>query len=154
MSYAKAALDYAIPNDREVEDARQSSRILSPRVQRDQPLELQVVGNYQQAETIHLPPIAVQMLLKILVHLSEGKAITIVPTQAELTTQQAADLLNISRPSLVRLLEHGAMPFHKVGSHRRILFSDLRAFQEQTQRAREASLADLSALSQELGLDD
>jgi len=86
------------------------------------------------------------------VQMAEGTAVTLLPTQAELTTQQAAAILNVSRPFLVRLLEHGQIPYRKVGTHRRILLRDVIAYQEGTDTARVRSLDELANLSQELNL--
>jgi excisionase family DNA binding protein len=114
------------------------------RVVNDAPQEQEVV--------IRLPARAVQLLQAILVQMAEGKAVTLIPTHAELTTQQAADILNVSRPFFVRLIERGDVPFRKVGTHRRVLLSDVIAYKERTDAAREQSLAELTALSQELNL--
>ena len=155
MSYVREALiDYVVPSDQETEEARLSSRALSPRVQRNQPLRFRVVDDSPEDRqaVISLPAKAARLLLDILVQMAEGKAITILPTHAELTTQQAADLLNVSRPFFVRLIESGEIPFRKVGTHRRILLSDIMVYKERTDAARETSLEALSALDQELGL--
>lgn len=102
---------------------------------------------------VTIPHTAYTLLLEILGHLANGAAVTIVPITAELTTQQAADLLNVSRPHLIGLLESGAIPYHKVGTHRRIRAEDLFAYQKyQRARSRDA-LRELARLSQELELE-
>ena len=84
--------------------------------------------------------------------MSEGKSITIIPTDSEVSTQQAADMLNISRPHLVKLLENNIIPFKKVGSHRRILLRDLVAYEKSLQRTREEKLKFLSEQAQDFNL--
>ncbi|MBS0616525.1 MAG: helix-turn-helix domain-containing protein [Verrucomicrobia bacterium] len=100
----------------------------------------------------YLSPAIVTILFRTLVQISEGNAVTIVPIHAELTTQEAADLLNVSRPFLIRLLEREKVPFHKVGRHRRILFKDLLKYRdrskEKSRKAREA----LTKQAQELDM--
>ncbi len=88
----------------------------------------------------------------ILSLIAEGKAVTVVPLNKELTTQEAADILNVSRPHLVKLLERGEIPFAKTGTHRRIRFSDLMKYKEHRDFERRRGMAELTQLSQELGL--
>jgi excisionase family DNA binding protein len=90
--------------------------------------------------------------MAILANMSEGKSITIIPTDSEVSTQQAADMLNVSRPHLVKLLENNTIPFKKVGSHRRILLRDLIEYQNGLKKTREEKLKFLSEQAQELNL--
>jgi excisionase family DNA binding protein len=88
----------------------------------------------------------------LLTELAKGNAVTLMPHHAELTTQEAADLLNVSRPYLVGLLDSGQLPHHKVGTHRRVRFSDLMTFKRRRDAESELALRELTALSQDLKL--
>jgi excisionase family DNA binding protein len=104
-------------------------------------------------EPVVLPAAAVRMLGSLLAELAKGNAVTLMPHHAELTTQQAAGLPNVSRPFLVGLLESGQLPFHKVGTHRRVRYSDLITFKRRRDNESEAALRELAALSQGTGQD-
>lgn len=101
---------------------------------------------------ITIPRKALTLLQFILSSMAQGKAVSLIPTDSELTTQQAADLLNVSRPHLVKLLELGALPFKKVGSHRRILLKDLLAYEAKQTKMRKQQLQLLAEQAQELTL--
>lgn len=80
---------------------------------------------------IELPSESVHMLIRVLTHLSRGHGVTVLSSQAQLTTQEAADILCVSRPHLVSLLERGEIPFHRVGRHRRVRAEDLQSYKDQ-----------------------
>lgn len=106
----------------------------------------------ETGEFITIPKKALSLLITILSNMSEGKSITIIPTDSELSTQQAADMLNVSRPHLVKLLENNTIPFKKVGSHRRVLLRDLITYEKSLQKTREEKLKFLSEQAQDLNL--
>ena len=101
---------------------------------------------------ITIPRKALKLLQFILSSMAQGKAVSLIPSDSEVTTQQAADMLNVSRPHLVKLLEQGALPFKKVGSHRRILLEDLLAYETKQTKQREHQLQLLADQAQELNL--
>jgi excisionase family DNA binding protein len=101
---------------------------------------------------IELPAGAVQLLMDILEEMAAGRAVTIVPHNAELTTQEAADILNVSRPFVVQLLKDGKLPYRLVGTHRRIRFDDVFAFKAAIDEDRRRALDELVAQAQELNM--
>lgn len=106
----------------------------------------------ETGEFITIPKKALTLLSAILQNMAEGKTISIIPSNSEVSTQQAADMLNVSRPHLIKLLETNKIPFKKVGSHRRILLKDIMEYQEQLAKQREAQLDFLSNQAQDLNL--
>lgn len=114
--------------------------------------QIQIYDDKNEAHRIELPTSALRLLVDILAELADGNAVKVVPIHAELTTQEAADLLNVSRPHLVKLLEEGVLPFHKTGKHRRVLFADLMRYREQRERESHAAMDELAKQAQELRL--
>ena len=136
-----------LPSEEESKLARESSRLLAAFVGKGKAARLKlIIGK----EEITVPVAALRLLVDILAQMAEGNALTIMPIHAELTTQQAADFLNVSRPHLVGLLERDEIPFRKVGTHRRVLFRDLLAYRQKSIASRRAALAELSKQAQEL----
>jgi excisionase family DNA binding protein len=131
--------------------AQESGRRLADHLQRSERLHLELRADASGEEVV-LPPPALRLLLHILTELGRGNAVALTPIHAELTTQQAADLLNVSRPHLVKLLDEGTIPSRKVGTHRRVRLADLLTYQREFQAKRQAALEELAALSQDLDL--
>lgn len=142
-----------LPDAAEVEEAKLTSRALSKYTDADR-VQMSLKGSNGEADDLVLPGHILQILLDVLSEMSKGNAVSLVPHHQEISTQEAANLLNVSRPFLVGLLEKGGIPFRKVGAHRRVLLNDLMNYKEQTQQRRRNALAELAALSQEEGLDD
>lgn len=105
----------------------------------------------KDSEPTPIPDSVFHLLERIVEVLARGDAVTVVPVGKELTTQQAADLLNISRQFLVRLLDEGKLPHCKTGRHRRLKIEDVLAYKEKRSKERKASLRKLTAMTQEFG---
>ena len=133
---------------------KQLQQILSDADEEGQigPVTLQVEGKSEA--TVSLPSAAVGPLLGLLSDLAEGRAVSVADADEELTTREAAELLNVSRPHLTRLLKEGEIPSHKVGSHYRVYRRDLLAYKAKRQEQSEEAMQKLTGLSQELGLYD
>lgn len=103
-------------------------------------------------DVVHLPHDIAMILREVLVSFATGTPVAVLPTHAELTTQQAADLLNVSRPYVIKLLDAGELAHRKVGTHRRIRIDDLQAYQRAQALAGKRAADELTELSQNLGL--
>lgn len=140
-----------LPTDQEVEEAKLSSRTLSKYADADR-VQLSIKGSNNESDELVLPGHALQLLLDVLSEMSRGNAISIMPIHAELSTQDAANILNVSRPFLVGLLEKGDIDFHKVGTHRRVLSKDVIEYKQQIDAERMTALNKLTEESQKLGM--
>ncbi|MCE7987058.1 MAG: helix-turn-helix domain-containing protein [Caldilinea sp. CFX5] len=133
--------------------AQASSSRLAPLVGKATKYQLQILVNGEPSEVLTVPAAALHLLVQILTEMAQGNAVTVMPMQAELTTQQAVDILNVSRPFLMQLLENGVIPFHKVGTRRRLRLHDVMAYKQRRYAVRSATLDELAAYDQELGLE-
>jgi excisionase family DNA binding protein len=102
--------------------------------------------------TLDVPASAIPLITAVLRELGAGKAVTVLGDDQEITTQEAADLLNVSRPYLVGLIEKGELPARKIGPRRRLLLADVLTYRSETKAKRRKALRDLAALDQEHGL--
>ena len=144
------SLSLSAPKEQEaaIRGQRQLATYLSTK------LETQKISIQDANETVHqieLPTSALTLLMSILGELAAGNAVQVVPVHAELTTQEAANILNVSRPHMVKILEEGQLPFHKTGRHRRVLFADLMHYKEQRENESLQAMQELTDRSQELG---
>ncbi|MEL6229616.1 MAG: helix-turn-helix domain-containing protein [Cyanobacteria bacterium J06627_3] len=150
-----ASLPYTayIPQNDDAQLSKESSRILAAHVNDTTP-NLKVVEQDGTEQTVSIPSAAYRLLVDVLTQMAQGNAVTLIPIHAELTTQEAADLLNVSRPYLIKQIEAGAIPHHKVGRHRRIRFNDLMAYKQQIDKQSAKALDEMVALSEDMGLYD
>jgi excisionase family DNA binding protein len=132
--------------------AEQSRAALAPYITTGEPLCIQVVANGQVSTPIRLPAITVRVLVDLLTQFAQGNTVTVLPIHPELTTQEAADLLHVSRPFLVRLLDTGQIPSRKVGTRRRVRYTDLMAYKQHIDTRRRQALDELTAQAQALHL--
>lgn len=149
MTHTKA-IETIIPSKKDTSLAELSSRVLATQIKSAQNPSIQILIEGQAQESVTLPTAALRLLVDILIQMAEGNAVSIIPIRAELTTQEAAELLNVSRPHMVNLVENGEIPYRKVGSHRRILAKDVLAYKTRIDEARLKTLAELSEQAQKL----
>lgn len=139
-----------IPSDEDTVLARQASRQLSELNVNDKPLEFQLECS---GVMIPVPAAAARVLEQALIELGAGHAVTLVPIETEITTQQAADLLSVSRPFLVGLIDKGSIPGRMVGSHRRLRLQDVLDYKSESTAKAKAAMSEMVGIGQELGLE-
>lgn len=144
-----AVLSQRLPTGNEREAAAAAVTLLAEAGAGSESVRMPVTGN-GGVQTVDLPPAVAEAVMDFLGHIASGEMVTIVPYGAELTTQQAADLLNVSRPYLISLLEAGDIPHFKVGTHRRIQAQDLLDYKKQRDNIRDGALMEIQQLGQEI----
>lgn len=137
------------PSEGDAVLAKLSSRVLAPHLADLEGLRIRL----EDGAEVVLSPSVLRLLVDMLAHISEGNAVTLIPVHAEMTTQQAADFLNVSRPFFVsHVLEEGKVPYRRLGTHRRILFKDLMEYKLKTEAASRQAFRELTQQSQQLNL--
>lgn len=141
-----------IPTAKDSEQAQAAVRALSGFLRRKSVRTIRVQQEGMKEEvSVVVPREAFELFLDILGQMANGNAVSIVPVHAELTTQQAADMLNVSRPFLIGLLDEGKIPFRMVGTHRRVKVADLVAYKEKDSAYRKSVADELAAEAQKHG---
>ena len=144
-------LPITLPMEREVQAAVEGQRALAPFLTTQiETQHIQIFDQQNEAHSVELPTSALRLLVDILAELAAGNAVKVVPVHAELTTQEAADLLNVSRPHLIKLLESGELSYHKTGKHRRVRFVDLMDYKNRRDAASEQAMTLLAEQAQAL----
>lgn len=138
-----------VPSERDAKLALESSRILSRHVSGDEEMTFELAAEEQ---AVVIPAAAARLLVEILTQMARGNPVMLTPLDADLTTQAAADYLNVSRPFLVGILEKGDIPFRKVGAHRRVLLKDVLAYKERIDQARKETLGKLAEEARKLDM--
>ena len=144
--------DPVLPDSRDIELATQSSQRLAALFAKKKENE-PVAINIADGEKIILPFGAIKLLTELLSQMASGNAVTLIPIHKSLTTQEAADLLNVSRSYLIKLLEKGKIPFEKVGTHRRIKAEDLFKYRSDLETDKKAALDELTEQAQDLEME-
>jgi len=139
----------AFVNESEAQEALSASKKLGKKLRRSRRGRLVLEGAREQ---VVVPAPAVRLLVEILGEMARGNGVRVIPVQAELTTQQAAEVLGVSRPYLVKLLDEKRIPHRKVGNRRKVRVSDLMTFKKQDDAERDRAAAELTAEGQKLGL--
>jgi excisionase family DNA binding protein len=139
-----------LPSKNEQEAANQLRRILASRMTGEADARLKIAEGHGKTSDVVLTPALSALLMDVLRHVGRGDAVTLVPVSQMLTTQQAADILNVSRPFLIGLLEMREFPHEMVGRHRRIRAVDLFAYKRKRDGERAAALSDLAEIDVDL----
>jgi excisionase family DNA binding protein len=135
-----------LPSTEDSALAQEAARAIAAR----QPSELRV--RLDDGQELVLPKAATRLIAHLLTEMAQGNAVTIIPVHANLTTQDAADYLNVSRPHIVKLLEEGKIAYHMAGTHRRIKFQDLAGYKIASEKRRREIMGELATQAQEEGM--
>ena len=140
-----------LPSKNEQEAANQLRRILASRMTGGEDTRLKIADDHGKTSDVVLTPALSALLMDLLRHVGRGDAVMLVPVGQMLTTQQAANILNVSRQYLVRLLDAGEIPFTRTGKHRRLRAADVLVYKERRDLKRRTALDELTSLSEEAG---
>lgn len=147
------SLATTLPSQEEAALAKLSSRELAAYVETSaSSQQVAISGKDGQLHQVEVPVSALRLLVDILTELGDGNTVKLIPVHAEMTTQEAADVLNMSRPTLIKILDDGEIPYHRTGNRRKVKYSDIMAYKHDVDQKRLKSLDELSELDQSLGL--
>jgi excisionase family DNA binding protein len=144
------ALALHLPSPEQSRQAARALLALAPAGESRSAAQVRLVGGGEE-RSVEIPADALAALMQVLGHMAEGDAVTVVPVQSEVTAQQAADILGVSRPFLIGLIDQGKIACRRVGTHRRIPLADLLAFKEASKAERRALADQLTEEAQALG---
>ena len=142
--------DARLPSTDEIASANELRKMLAGHIRDNEPTRLKVAFDADTLDELVLMPAVARSLMELLRYVGSGRAVTIVPSEEMLTTQQAADMLNVSRPHLIKLLERGVIQFTKVGRHRRVKAEDVFGYLKKRDAERAAALSELAELDADL----
>jgi len=143
--------DPTIPTDQDALVAREVSRALENGAG-DKKLRIEVTAAGRQLTKHELTPLIEELIMRMLDAMAKGQALSVVPTETEITTQQAADLLNVSRPYVVGLIDKGELPARLVGNQRRLPLADVLAYKTAVRAKAYEAMREIASIDQELGL--
>lgn len=139
-------------NDRDAQQALASSRELAQYLGQRKDLQFRILAGKEKGATLPMSPKVLRVIHDVLARLAKGEAVSMVPHDTEMTTQEAANLLNVSRPFLAKLLDDHAIPSRKVGTHRRVLFKDVLKYQRASFQKSQQAMDELARQAQELNM--
>jgi excisionase family DNA binding protein len=154
MSSERNLLD-SVLDDEEMQLAKAAQRCIVGALDHSRAVRIAVISDdierlNDETPTLRLPPKVLRLFADMLGFLSQGKPVAVIPKELELTTQQAAMFLNVSRPHLIKMLNEGAIAYHKVGSHRKIRFEDVQRYKAEQRKVSLEALQRLADQAQEL----
>lgn len=138
---------------RDMEMARLAQQCIAEALDRSKAVSISLVCDDAGLPPVEVPPKALRLIGQLLAAMSEGKPVTVMPMNQELTTVEAANFLNVSRPFVIKEIEAGRLPCRMVGTHRRVEFAKLVEYRNRMREQQEQALQELAALNHELGLD-
>ena len=141
-----------IPSEKEATLARDAARAIETHKAKEKHLRVQIAKAGREVTTLELPRAAAKLLVQMLEELGKGNAVALIPTESEITTQQAADLLNVSRPYVVGLVEKGELPAHMVGNQRRLPLAAVLTYKAEVRAKVLSAMKEITEIDQELDL--
>ena len=142
-----------LPSAEEIALAKLGSQELSAVMETNgEAQRISVIDKSGKTHEVMIPSSALNMMIEVLTQLGQGNSVSITPIHAELTTQEGADMLNMSRPTFIKLLDSKEIPFRRTGNRRKVAYADLMEYKNRLEENRLAALAELSALDQEMDM--